>query len=210
MKVKVCGLTNPENIKELVNLNIDMIGFIFYKPSSRYIQQYIDFDFVRSIPGHIKKVGVFVNETTYNILNAVAHYNLDMVQLHGEESIEQCQELKPYVNIIKAFAVNEQFNFNTTKTYENAVDYFLFDTKTMHYGGSGKQFNWQLLSLYVGNKPFLLSGGIHEKSVNEIIAINHPQLYGIDINSKFEITAGIKNIKQIQTFINQLHHANTI
>lgn len=210
MKLKVCGLTQPKNINDLLSLPIDLMGFIFYKPSPRYISNVIDFDYMRSIPKQIKKVGVFVNEPIYSILNTVAHYDLDIVQLHGNESANQCAELKPYVNIIKAFSVDDNFDFSRTEAYQNIVDYFLFDTKTQNYGGSGKQFNWQVLSHYKLNKPFFLSGGINENSVTDILNLNHPQLYGIDINSQFEVTPGIKDKNKINTFINHLQHENKL
>ena len=201
MKLKVCGLKYQSNIEELMYAKIDYLGFIFYKKSSRYIDDSISFDFVRQIPKHIRKVGVFVNETADNILNTVAHYNLDVVQLHGDESEKTCEELKPYVTIIKAFRIHDHFNFTILEKYLPHVNFFLFDTDTKTYGGSGQQFNWDLLKQYTYNKPFFLSGGIDDSSIKQLQQFNHPQLHAIDINSKFEISPALKDSKKIKQFI---------
>ncbi len=205
MKLKVCGLKYQSNIEELINLNIDYVGFIFYKKSSRYIGESISFDFIRKIPKHISKVGVFVNETAYNVLNFVAHYNLDVVQLHGDESEEICEELKPYITVIKAFRIHNDFDFTTLEKYLPHVDFFLFDTDTKTYGGSGQQFNWELLKQYTFDKPFFLSGGIDSSSIKQIQQFNHSQLHAIDINSKFELSPALKNIEKIKQFIQNIN-----
>ena len=201
MKIKVCGLKYQENIEDLSELNINYFGFIFYKKSQRYIADDLDFDFVRRIPKQIKKVGVFVNESVYSILNKVAQYDLDFVQLHGLESEEFCAELKPYVKVIKAFGVYDKFQFADLEKYLQHVDYFLFDTYTKLYGGSGEVFNWQTLNNYTLNKPFFLSGGIDLTSSKQISQFKHPQFYGVDINSKFEIKSGLKDKEKIKLFI---------
>lgn len=201
MKLKVCGLKYQSNIEELMYEKIDYLGFIFYKKSSRYIDDSISFDFIRQIPKHIRKVGVFVNETADNILNTVAHYNLDVAQLHGDESEKTCEELKPYVTIIKAFRIHDHFNFTILEKYLPHVNFFLFDTDTKTYGGSGQQFNWDLLKQYTYNKPFFLSGGIDDSSIKQLQQFNHPQLHAIDINSKFEISPALKDSKKIKQFI---------
>lgn len=206
MKLKVCGLKHQSNINELNSLSIDYMGFIFYKKSPRNIDNELDFDFMRSIPKHIKKVGVFVNESNYSILNTVTHYDLDLVQLHGEESPETCKELKSNVKIIKAFQITETFDFSVLENYLDHVDYFLFDTPTAKYGGSGHSFNWQILEKYNYNTPFFLSGGINGEHIEEIKKIKIPQLIAIDINSKFEIEPGLKNIGQINQFILKLNN----
>ena len=205
MKLKVCGLKYQSNIEELMYEKIDYLGFIFYKRSSRYIDDSISFDFVRQIPKHIQKVGVFVNETADNILNTVAHYNLDVVQLHGDESEKTCEELKPYVTIVKAFRIHDHFNFTILEKYLPHVNFFLFDTDTKTYGGSGQQFNWGLLKQYTYNKPFFLSGGIDDSSIKQLQQFNHPQLHAIDINSKFEISPALKDSKKIKQFIQILN-----
>jgi len=205
MKLKVCGLKHEHNIKDLIQLPIDYIGFIFYKKSPRFVEENLSFDFVSSIPKYIKKTGVFVNESSSFISDHIAHYNLDMIQLHGNESPELCAELKPYVKVIKAFQIQDGFDFKQLESYLTVVDYFLFDSATANYGGSGKSFNWQILKNYKYNIPFFLSGGISEEHIEEIKQLNIPQLVAIDINSKFEIEPGLKNTEQVKQFILKLN-----
>lgn len=205
MKLKICGLKHEHNIRELIQLPIDYMGFIFYKKSPRFIAANLSFDFMRTIPKHIKKVGVFVNESSYSIFDKIAHYDLDIVQLHGNESPELCAELKPHVKVIKAFHMNDDFDLKQLENYLHVVDYFLFDTPTANYGGSGKAFNWQILNKYTYKIPFFLSGGIREGHIEEIKKLNIPQLVAIDINSKFEKEPGLKNTEQVKLFINKLN-----
>ena len=209
MKLKVCGLKDAANINDVMNLNVDYIGFIFYKNSPRYFKDALTFDEVRKIPKHIKKVGVFVNEDLYKIFNAIAHYDLDVVQLHGNETVNQCVELKPYVQVIKAFGIHPNFDFDLLDQYKNSVDYFLFDTASSDHGGSGKTFDHTLLQNYKLQIPFFLSGGISLENLEEVRNFYHPKLIGYDINSKFETEPGIKNILKIKQFMTQLDHENT-
>lgn len=204
MKIKICGLKHPKNITEIATMDIDYLGFIFYKQSPRYVGENISFDFMRSLPKRIKKTGVFVNETSYSIFNTIAHYNLDVVQLHGNESAEVCNELKPYVKVIKAFGIDEQFDFSELEKYIPYVDYFLFDTASKNHGGTGIAFNHQLLQDYQYNIPFFLSGGINDTMLKTIKQLNIKHLYALDINSKFELSPGIKDVQKINSFINQL------
>lgn len=215
MKLKVCGLRDPDNIMALSKLPIDLMGFIFYKDSPRYASdpaliKWLDEN--REALAHIQNVGVFVNAAIEYVLNKVHDYQLDFVQLHGDESAEYCREIQSYWDIstmrrarlIKAFAVDEQFDFSETKPYETSCSLFLFDTKSGNYGGSGKQFNWELLQNYQGNTPFLLSGGIDENAVAKIRALSFNQLYGVDINSKFEIEPGLKEADKVAQFAQNL------
>lgn len=206
MKVKVCGLKYQSNIEQLMQLEIDYMGFIFYEKSSRFVNTNLGFDYIRTIPKYIKKVGVFVNENSYSICDKVAHYDLDIVQLHGEESPEICAELKSHAKVMKVFQINEDFDFKQLEKYISTVDYFLFDTPTINYGGSGKVFNWLLLENYSYNIPFFLSGGISEEHIDKIKKLKIPQLIGIDINSKFEIEPGLKNKNKIKEFIDKLNN----
>lgn len=206
MKLKVCGLKHEHNIMELMQLPIDYMGFIFYKKSPRFVGENLSFDFVRTILKHIKKTGVFVNESNYSIFNHIAHYDLDIVQLHGNETPELCAELKPYVKVMKAFQIKDDFDFKQLESYLPVVDYFLFDTPTPNYGGSGNAFNWQILKNYKYNIPFILSGGISDEHIDEIKRLNISQLLAIDINSKFETEPGLKNTNQIEQFINKLNN----
>jgi phosphoribosylanthranilate isomerase len=201
MKVKVCGLKYADNIKDVIKLKADYIGFIFHKGSPRFINENLSFDNVRQFPASVQKVGVFVNESSYHIMDKVAHYDLDFIQLHGAESSSQCAELKPFVKVIKAFGINGDFDFEELKDYESEVSFFLFDNWSAHNGGSGKRFNWDLLKNYRFKIPFLLSGGIGLEHLEEIKNIKHPKLEGVDLNSKFEIKPGLKDIVKLNEFI---------
>jgi phosphoribosylanthranilate isomerase len=215
MKVKVCGMRAPENISALLDIPIDFIGFIFYPKSARYIgKKGLDKWIGKNAEafGEVKKVGVFVNAEVEEILNAVHDYQLDYIQLHGNESAEYCRELSILwqvssvrkARMIKAFSIDEEFDFSNTEAYAPYCSYFLFDTKGKNPGGNGITFNWSLLEAYQGVTPFLLSGGIDPDSVEEIKALNFPQLSGIDINSRFETAPAVKDIESIRTFIRQV------
>lgn len=207
MIIKICGLREPENIVEVVSLKPDMVGFIFYPASPRYAKK-LNNSVLEQIPPNIKKIGVFVNEDLENILTHIEKYNLDGVQLHGTENKELCKTIKEEakVLVIKAFSVMNADNFKVTKDYENVCDYFLFDTKTDIYGGSGQKFNWNILSSYRGEKQFILSGGISMEDAKPILKLNHPKMAGIDVNSKFEIKPGLKNIEMLRTFITEIRN----
>lgn len=206
MKIKVCGMKNPENIQALAQLPIDYMGLIFYPKSPRYIKD-LDASLLDVLPDTISKVGVFVNEDIESLLNQIYKYKLSVVQLHGSESLEYCLKIKnkfPKLIIIKAFNVSESSDFIKMGQYVDVCDYFLFDTKTSQHGGSGLKFDWNILNEYIGNTPFFLSGGISAEDVEAIRKICHPKLYALDLNSKFELEPGLKNIKLLEQFINQL------
>ncbi|WP_310556544.1 phosphoribosylanthranilate isomerase [Flavobacterium sp.] len=199
MKIKICGMKYPENILEVSQLLPDYLGFIFYEKSSRYFDGEIP-----EIPNSIKKVGVFVNATLKEIISKIKKYNLDIIQLHGNETPEYCENLKnDNLEIIKVFSVDDDFNFEELSKYENVCDYFLFDTKGKLHGGNGVTFNWQILEKYKSKKPLILSGGIGIEEIEKIKKLNLP-IYAIDINSKFEIEPGLKNTQLLQQFITQL------
>ncbi|MCG8577473.1 MAG: phosphoribosylanthranilate isomerase [Flavobacteriales bacterium] len=202
MKVKVCGLTEKRNIHQLLQQRIDMMGLIFYEQSARMIHSNSELqNWIAGLP--ISKVGVFVNETTEVILQKVKDFQLDFAQLHGNESPEQIKELSSKIKIIKAFSVHDDFDFEQCLQYMHA-SLFLFDTKGKMAGGNGIKFNWEVLEKYKGKTPFLLSGGIHLSDVIEIKKLEHPMLYGVDLNSGFELRPGIKNGRIIQQFIQEL------
>ncbi len=206
MKIKVCGMKYPDNIQELNKLSIDYMGMIFYEKSPRYIDYQL-WQNVRDIhSSNIKRVGVFVNSTIDFIVEMIDKYKLDLIQLHGNESPSFCSELNKFIPIIKAFSISEASDFEQTKAYEGLRGYFLFDTKTPQYGGSGKKFDWAILDAYDGDTPFFLSGGISAEDVEPIKAIKHPRLYGVDLNSKFEIEPGLKDIQLLDQFIKQLRN----
>ena len=202
MIIKVCGMRDSDNIRAVEELGVDWMGFIFYNKSSRFVSEVPEY-----LPLKSKRVGVFVNEALETILQTSSMFSLDFVQLHGNESPEFCETLSTCgLSIIKAFSItdNKEFESEKFKPYESFCDYFLFDTKTELFGGSGKKFNWEILSDYFGNTPFLLSGGISPDDVEEIKSFVHPKYAGIDLNSRFEITPAYKNIKLLQNFIKEI------
>ena len=202
--VKVCGMKYPGNIQAVAALHPDFMGFIFYTKSPRFAEP-LSLETLDAIPTSIKKIGVFVNEDLENILTIVYKYKLNGVQLHGSEMVSMCAQLKEAgLIVIKAFPIAEAINFIPAKRYEGVCDYFLFDTKTDAYGGSGLKFNWGMLDEYRGETPFLLSGGIAAEDVESIQKINHPKFAGIDLNSKFEIQPGEKDIQLLNTFLKEL------
>ena len=199
MIIKVCGLTLKTQIEELDDFkSIQWLGTIFYSKSKRYINR------VNGNIKNAKKVGVFVNQNEDEIENIASENELDIVQLHGNETPEVCLKLKNNYTLVKAFGIDESFDFQTLIKYENVVDFFLFDTKTMEYGGSGQKFDWSLLDKYKLEVPFIISGGINKNSVLAIQQISHPSFAGIDLNSGFENKPGDKNCEEIKTFIKEL------
>lgn len=203
MKIKVCGMKIPENIKAVAELEIDYMGFIFYEPSPRFVGS--DLSINDALDEGIKGVGVFVDEPIENVQMLLNKHSLKLVQLHGMESPEYCQEMKEAgYTVIKAFRVGEDFDFNSLEKYLSACDYFLFDTKGKTHGGTGKKFNWTILQQYTYNKPFFLSGGIGPADFKVINAFKHPQLYALDLNSRFEISPGEKNTTELNYFLEKI------
>ncbi|MDN3579992.1 phosphoribosylanthranilate isomerase [Mucilaginibacter flavus] len=197
MKIKVCGLKDPENINAVAALGPDYVGFICYSLSPRFITG-LPVDIAASLPSNIQKTGVFVNESAETIQSLIDTYRFDVIQLHGDESPEFSNSFKNKVSVFKAFGLDENFDFEQLNNYVNNVDYFLFDTKTKGYGGSGKTFDWAILDNYKLNVPFFLSGGISLDNLEEIKKINHPQFYGVDLNSRFETEPGVKDIEKLK------------
>lgn len=205
LKVKVCGMKSSVEIQELIDSSlIDYIGFIFYPKSLRYIKE------VPKLDGKFKRVGVFVNEELETIQAKINGYTIDVLQLHGNESVSEVKQLKEVIQkpIFKAFGIDERFDFKICTSYEPYVDAFLFDTKTEKYGGSGKQFDWSILQNYKGEKPFVLSGGLDEKALNELKNYSFRKMVGVDLNSKFELSPGQKDTKRIIQTIKQIKNAN--
>ncbi len=206
MKVKVCGMRERVNIGELVALRPSFIGFIFYEKSPRYVGEALDDETIKAIPRSINKVGVFVNASPDYILSVVKQYDLQYVQLHGSELPDFCRSIRQKgVNIIKAFLVDEHFNFAMLNNYKPHCDFFLFDTPGKHPGGNGVSFDWDILKKYDNEKPFFLSGGIGSDTIDEVFLLSKTlPIYGVDINSKFETTPGVKNIEQVRAFIQKI------
>lgn len=205
VKIKVCGMKQATNIAAVADLHPDYMGFIFYPKSPRYVND-VSAELVKYIPSSIKTVGVFVNEDLEVVKSRVLKHNLKAVQLHGNEGDNYCQALKETgVEIIKAFGVDDGFDFNQLSAYSASVDYFLFDTQTPAHGGSGKVFDWRLLENYKLNKPYFLSGGIAFAHAEAILKIKDERLFAVDINSKFELEPGIKDVNKLKEFFNELN-----
>lgn len=198
MLVKVCGLLDNNQVELASQTGPDMLGINFYPPSSRY---YSDASITKISTTRL--VGVFVGATKDEILRSVAQYELDSVQLHGDEEAEFCLRLNSTIPVIKVFRVDEHFDFSETAAFEGC-DRFLFDTKTDLYGGSGKKFDWHWLDDYRGSTPFLLSGGIGPDDAENLLRLTHPSFEGVDINSRFELKPGIKKMELVSRFIEKI------
>lgn len=197
LKLKVCGMRDPENIEELIALKPDFIGFIFYPKSPRYVSE-LDEDFMMRIPISISKVGVFVNESLETILELANKYGLEYIQLHGDEDLAFANALKERgLKIIKVFRVMDTIPF-FAKNYEGIADYFLFDTASVNYGGSGRHFDWNILKNYNLQIPFLLSGGVQLEDLPKVKSMDIDQLAGIDVNSRFEMEPAKKDIEKLK------------
>ncbi len=206
MKIKVCGMREAENIRRVEQLGIDYMGFIFWPQSSRYVDAVPDY-----LPVQCKRVGVFVNSSADQVLRHCQTCRLDAVQLHGSESPQYVERLRALltdseqpVTLIKAISVSNANDILTYRNYDGLVDGFLFDTKCTSVGGSGRQFDWSVLSAYDGTLPFLLSGGIGPDDAERIRNFQHPQLAGIDLNSRFESAPALKDITKLKTFLQAL------
>ena len=203
MIIKVCGMRDADNIREVEKLGIDWMGFIFWPKSSRYVSERPAY-----LPQKCKRVGVFVNATIDDIRQHIADYSLDIVQLHGHESTDSIRSLRSLcgdvISIIKAFNIATKEDLEATTSYEGLADYFLFDTKGPSVGGNGEKFDWSVLEVYNGDTPFLLSGGIGPDDTGRILDYHHPKCIGVDLNSRFEIEPGIKDITKLKTFLNDV------
>lgn len=187
-----------DNIEEVVTLQPDYLGFIFYKTSKRYIDN-LSADFVREIKD-IKKVGVFVNDEFNNIKRIVSEYGLNLIQLHGDEDVAFVEKIKRLdIEVIKAFGLSSDFDWKQLTPFENLVDYYLFDTKSGDYGGSGQSFDWSLLQHYALNNPFFLSGGLSVHNIEKVKGVTDSRLHAIDVNSKFELSPGLKDVALLRS-----------
>ena len=192
------------NIAAVAALYPDYMGFIFYQKSPRFISD-VSAELIKYVPSSIKTTGVFVDEDLETVMAYILKYNLKAVQLHGKESAVYCEQLKlTGVEVIKAFGVDENFNFLKLESYLKAVDYFLFDTQTAQHGGSGKIFDWTLLENYTYDVPFFLSGGIDLIHLSTIKNIIHRMLFGVDVNSKFELEPGLKAVEKLKEFFKEI------
>lgn len=206
VKIKICGMLDPENILEVAALQPDFMGFIFYHQSPRCVS--LDFKIPTEFPSSIKRVGVFVNEDFDKIINTIQRHNLDCVQLHGDESVAMCMKLKQSgASVIKVFSIGEDFDFKRVEPYKKTVDFLLFDTKGRHYGGNATIFDWNILNKYDQEVPFFLSGGISPENVQQVKSLSRMNIYALDLNSGVESKPGIKDtnrISQVRPILNSI------
>ena len=193
-------MREADNIRDVEALGIDMMGFIFWPKSSRYVSQRPDY-----LPKRVKRVGVFVDEDLEQVKRLAEDYGLDYIQLHGQESPSYIFQLRG-LHVIKAFNISTAEDLLQTQPYEGLVDYFLFDAKGKSVGGNGEKFNWDVLDAYQGNTPFLLSGGIGPDDTERVNAFHHPKCIGIDLNSRFELSPGLKDVAKLKEF---MYNSNT-
>ena len=209
MKIKVCGITRIEQMQQLQDLGVDYTGMIFYEGSKRYIKDKLENQKSVITNLSINKVGVFVNAEYETIIKAINEYQLYAIQLHGDETDEFCLELMDKVQVIKVFQINSEENIEElTKPFLNTCHYFMFDTAPLggvEPGGTGLQFDWSILEKAKINKPFFLSGGIGIDDIEKITLFHHPCLFAVDVNSRFEISPGIKDMKKVERFITELN-----
>ena len=206
MNIKVCGITQFKQLQQLEALNIDYAGLIFYKDSPRYMGDKITGKQVKDADFDIKKVGVFVNPGYSELLDAIDEYGLDIVQLHGNETPAMCEELSAEVEVIKAFRFAGEKSIDIDEIvadYDEVCDYYLFDTAGLKesFGGTGQQFDWSILKKAKIEKPFFLSGGIGPDDAQKVKAFNHPDFFAVDVNSKFELSPGLKDMAAILKFL---------
>ena len=210
-KLKVCGLTKINQVLELKELGVDFLGFIFYEKSPRFVLNFLSLEEISKI-NHKGKVGVFVNETVDNIIEIAKNADLNFIQLHGDETPEFISELRqklnPEISIIKVLRIGNQSieELQTTINHQpSTINYFLFDTDSKAFGGTGQSFDWQILNELEIPKPYFLSGGISLENIQQLKTINQ-QPYAVDINSKFEIEPGVKDVEQIRKFKQYIDH----
>ena len=199
LAIKVCGMKYADNIKKLSEIKPDLMGFIFYPPSKRFVGvEFLKSD-LSDINPQIIKTAVFVNAQIHEIVEFSKMYGMQAVQLHGTESPDFCETIKNEgFMVLKAFGIDDSFDFNTLKPYQDVIDFFLFDTKTSLHGGSGETFNWDKINQYKLEKPFFLSGGLSLDNLASVKNINNDFFYGVDLNSKFELEPGLKEIEKLK------------
>lgn len=213
MKIKVCGMTLPEQVNALDEMGVDLAGFIFYEKSPRFVKKKINPALMKKIGGRIAKVGVFVNMGFEELMQTVEEYRLDMVQLHGDETERFCERVANYITVIKAFRLSDNDPIEwMLRPYEECCDMYMFDTLGAGYGGTGKKFDWNVLKGMNLNKLYFLSGGIEpgdeEKLIEFAASAEGKKLFVADINSKFELAAGVKDMKKVKEFVLNLKKGN--
>ena len=210
MKLKVCGNILPEQVKAYDDLGVDMAGFNFYPSSPRYMRQKISPEKMKQLKGKFARVGIFVNARYDELVRTVEEYRLDMVQLSGDETPEYCSKIADFISVIKVFRLAGKEHLDPlTIPYKNVCDFFMFDTAGTGYGSTGKKFNWKLLEKSPPLKPYILSGGIEPSDVEKLRNLKAgpggTKLFAVDVNSKFELSAGVKDIGKLSQFIEELN-----
>jgi phosphoribosylanthranilate isomerase len=209
MRVKVCGMTQLDQVRKLDELGLDFAGFIFYPKSPRFVGKHINGTQLKRAKLHLGKVGVFVNASYEEVMRHVDEYGLDMVQLHGDETPRLCDQMANYVSVIKVFRLGENDPIDwVTRPFQESCDMFLFDTLGVGYGGTGKKFNWEVLKQATIDKLFFLSGGIEPEDLDKLETFAQAtvaaKLFSIDINSRFELSSGVKDLEKIERFVKAL------
>lgn len=202
MIIKICGMREADNIREIEEIGPDLMGFIFWEGTKRNVSSIPDY-----MPSRCKRVGVFVDADEEFISTHVKQYKLNFIQLHGHETPAFCERLHqvlPDIKIIKAISVKDTYDIRNANVYNGVADYFIFDTKCKCVGGSGEQFDWDILKNYENDIPFLLSGGIGPEDAERVKAFKHPMMIGIDLNSKFELSPALKDVVTLKEFINNI------
>ena len=213
MRVKVSGMTELDQVRQLDAMGVDFAGFIFYPKSPRYVVRHLSGEQLKKAKLRLGKVGVFVNATYDDVMKQVDAYGLDMVQLHGDETPRFCEQLANYITVIKVFRMGENDPIDwLIRPYQDYCDMFLFDTEGVGYGGTGKKFNWETLKPAHIDKLYFLSGGIEPTDVDKLKAFGKEpiarKLFAIDVNSRFEISPGVKDLKKIRTFLDNVKNPN--
>ena len=205
MQVKICGMREATNLRDIAGLGPDFVGFIFYPKSARFVADTLDAEALQALPATVRKVGVFVDADLPTVLATAARYGLDYAQLHGHETPAYCQAAQAQgLRLIKAFSIGESFDFSTLAAYAPYCEFFLFDTKGAQPGGNGTAFDWGVLADYQGPTPFLLSGGLGPGNVAELRQFRHPQLVGYDFNSHLETAPALKDVAATRQLLHSL------
>ena len=205
MKIKICGMREAGNLLAIADLNPDFLGFIFYEKSVRCIRDVLAASVLHGLPASIHKVGIFVNADLAEVQATALRYHLDYVQLHGTESPAYCQQAGALgLRVIKAFAVDANFDFDQLAAYAPLCDFFLFDTKGELPGGNGTAFDWSVLTRYSGTTPFFLSGGLGLADLAALGQFHHPHLCGLDFNSRLETAPGVKDVVTTRQVLERL------
>lgn len=212
MRIKVCGMTDLQQMHQLGTMGVEFAGMIFYHKSPRFVLKHLNGEMVKRAKLKVYKVGVFVNASYDEILNHVENFGLDMVQLHGDETPRFCEKVSDYIQTIKAFRIGEDENIPwKVKDYYESCDMYLFDTLGAGYGGTGKKFNWEMLKEAAINKPYFLSGGIEPGDAAAIKLFAKDEaawnLFALDVNSKFEVSPGVKDMGLVRSFVEEVRKA---